>query len=60
MDCPKCGGKTIVLCTVTDTSTVDRQRKCISCGKKFYTKETMFSEFSPDDFWKRKREGSSE
>lgn len=41
MICLKCGGKTKVDSTVTLENSVIRSRKCILCGEKFFTEETI-------------------
>jgi len=40
----KCGGKTTVTMSIEDGRDVLRQRKCLSCGKKVFTKETIDAE----------------
>lgn len=40
MHCNECGGKTIVIDTRGFENEVYRKRKCLGCGRKFYTAET--------------------
>lgn len=40
MTCPKCFGKTTVVESVHDVDTMLRRRKCLECGRFFYTTET--------------------
>ena len=40
MYCKECGGKTIVIDTRSFENEVYRKRKCIVCGRKFFTAET--------------------
>lgn len=44
MTCPKCKGKTVVICTENERSSVVRKRRCCKCGYVFYTKETESAE----------------
>ena len=41
MDCPNCGGKTIVQETRSDGETTVRCRKCTVCRLRFRTQETI-------------------
>lgn len=41
MNCPKCGSKSIVRSSRTDSKTVHRRRKCTACETVFYTKECV-------------------
>jgi transcriptional regulator NrdR family protein len=40
MTCPNCGGKTIVVCTRSDSKGVYRRRKCTKCRYIIFTSET--------------------
>lgn len=39
MYCRECGGKTIVMDTRSFEEEVYRKRKCLNCGRNFYTAE---------------------
>ena len=43
MDCPKCFGKTTVYgtCMLTIDNELPRKRKCLECGHRFITLETI-------------------
>lgn len=44
MNCPECGGKTIVMESRKRNggSIKQRRRKCIKCGMRFTTRETIW------------------
>ncbi len=44
MKCPKCNGKTAVVCTENERRSVIRKRRCRKCRYVFYTKETESAE----------------
>lgn len=44
MKCPKCKGKTAVICTENEKNSVIRKRRCYKCRYAFYTKETESAE----------------
>jgi transcriptional regulator NrdR family protein len=44
MKCPKCNGKTAVVCTENERRSVIRKRRCCKCRYVFYTKETESAE----------------
>ena len=41
MNCPKCGGRTLVDDTRKSRGMVLRSRRCMKCKHKFYTKEAI-------------------
>lgn len=41
MKCPKCGGKTTVMQTVTTDDETHRQKRCLRCEERFYTSEII-------------------
>lgn len=43
MTCEVCGQDTTVFVTYSESDTVVRQRKCVSCGHIFYTQEIDMS-----------------
>lgn len=47
--CPVCGGETRVTSSRSDCESVQRRRKCVDCGYKFFTSEY---ESSGDEFRK--------
>lgn len=44
MKCPKCNGKTVVICTENEKNSVVRKRRCCKCRHVFYTKENESAE----------------
>lgn len=41
MKCPRCGGKTTVVDTVSTDALVGRYRKCKACDFRYYTTERV-------------------
>lgn len=39
MNCPKCGGDTVIRGTKCDCESVHRRRICVECGHVFFTSE---------------------
>lgn len=39
MNCPVCGGRTVIRGTHADCESVHRRRICVDCGYKFFTSE---------------------
>ena len=47
MNCPTCGGRTVVYCTKKELNKVTRYRKCVNCNfHRFSTVEEILDEVS--------------